>query len=101
MALLTELGRRRARACWWFWRALNAALLTELARRFQLEPESAAFSRFGFNAHTAAHPLDGFADNGQTYPGPVIPAGLMNTLKHLKQLLLGFPPDADPVVFEP
>ena len=29
----------------------------------QLEPKPAAFVRFGFDAHFAAHPLDGFFNN--------------------------------------
>src|SRR5260221_3808974 len=69
--------------------------------RLELDPEAAAVTETRFDAHLASHPLDRFAHDRESYPGPRIVIIGVQPLEHAKDPRLVLGSDADPVVFHP
>src|SRR5207249_3388513 len=67
----------------------------------QLDPETAAFARRGFESDAAAHALNAFAHNGQTNACARIAFGAMESFEDFKDTLLVRRGDSNAVVLDP
>src|SRR4051794_9776884 len=68
---------------------------------FEFDPEFGALAGFGFEAHFAAHALDGAAYDGETNASAFVGANGIEPLEHHKDFVLRFFRNADAVILNP
>src|SRR5947207_8889632 len=66
----------------------------------QINPKATAFPELRFQADAAAHPFDGFSDDGQPDSGPGIFFNAMEAFEEVEDSVMMFGRDADAIVFD-